>query len=107
MSIVTRKVKGRDPDSDYYCLACGQDDERRDKLEVIQVGGGWVARAHGHCQADIDIEFALKSLEKAREHLNKLKFDARKALKCLARANRDIVSAKDCLIGKSLWPNLC
>jgi hypothetical protein len=39
--------------------------------------------------------------------LNKLKFDARKALKCLERANRDIVSAKDCLIGKSLWPNLC
>jgi hypothetical protein len=107
MSIVTRKVKGRDPDNEYYCLACGQDDERRDKLEVIQVGGGWVARAHGHCRADIDIEFALKSLEKAREHLNKLKFDARKALKCLERANRDIVSAKDCLIGKSLWPNLC
>ena len=65
MSIVTRKVKGRDPDNDYYCLACGQDDERRDKLEVIQVGGGWVARAHGHCQADIDMssDFSANSMD--------------------------------------------
>jgi hypothetical protein len=107
MSGTCRNVTVRNLDNDYYCLICGDDDERYDKLEVVQVGGGSVERTHGHCYAEIHIEFAMKSLERSMKRLHKPTFDARGAVKCLDAALDELRAAKDCLTGKALWPNLC
>lgn len=74
MSQVRHKSKRRN--SDEYCLLCGGCDHPTDPLQWIQVGGGRVDWAHGHCHAKVDIRFAQKSMEKAVQLLSRVKFDA-------------------------------
>jgi len=45
-------------------------------------------------------------MEKAVELLNRVKFDAPGAVKCLSVAIGNLRAAKDCLTGKSLWPKI-
>lgn len=104
MSQVRHKSKRRN--SDEYCLLCGGCDHPTDPLQWIQVGGGRVDWAHGHCHAKVDIGFAQESMEEAVELLNRAKFDAPGAVKCLSFAIGNLRAAKDCLTGKSLWPKI-
>jgi hypothetical protein len=57
-------------------------------------------------ELEVHAMFATESLEEAKKLLLKAKFDARGAVKCLELAMRELRSAKDCLVGKALWPNL-
>jgi hypothetical protein len=45
-------------------------------------------------------------MEEAVELLNRAKFDAPGAVKCLSFAIGNLRAAKDCLTGKSLWPKI-
>ena len=63
------------------------------------MGCGSVARK-------VDMRFAQESMEKAVELLNRVKFDAPGAVKCLSVAIGNLRAAKDCLTGKSLWPKI-
>jgi hypothetical protein len=87
-------------DQDYYCLICGGDD-RLAPLELAQVGGGRTDWAHDHCYATLHLESAIQSLQEALRRLNRVKFDTRGALKCLARTRPELRAAKNCLTGKA------
>jgi hypothetical protein len=95
----------RNHDIDYYCIGCGGGNHSSDPLKVIQVGGGAIW-AHGHCHAGVQASFALKSVNRVIRLLQRTKFDAQGAVKCIDDAIRKLRAAKKDLTGKTLWPNL-
>jgi hypothetical protein len=94
-------------DDDYYhCVACGGGNHSADPLVVVQTGGDRNDWAHGHCYAKVDVEFALEDLKKALRQLERDQFNARKAVKYIDASMRSLRSARDCLTGNALWPDL-
>ena len=107
MTSKRHKVKDRSPDTYPLCILCGKGDLGPYTLQVVQAGGEEPVWTHGHYYAEVHAEFATESLVEVKKLLRKAKFDARGAIKCLELAVRELRSAKDCLVGKALWPNLC
>ena len=107
MTAKRHKLKNRHIDTCPSCLLCGKGSLGPYTLQVVQSGGGEHVWTHGHCYAEVHATFAVESLEKAKKLLQKPKLDPRNAVKCFELAMRELHSAKDCLVGKALWPNLC
>jgi hypothetical protein len=107
MTSKPHNIKNRDPDTYPFCILCGKGDLGPYTLQVVQAGGEEPVWTHGHCYAEVHATFATESLEEAKTLLRKAKVDTRGAVKCLELAMRELGSAKDCLVGKALWPNLC
>jgi hypothetical protein len=107
MNSKRHKVKNRKPDTYPSCILCGKGNLGSDPLQVVQVGGGDPIWTHGHCYAEVHADSAIKGLGEAKKFLRKTKFDARGAVKRLEWALHELLGAKECLVGKALWPNLC
>src|SRR5271166_3795618 len=106
MTIITTYQNVVPDDKYYHRVVCGGGTHRSDPLVVVQTGGGRNDWAHGHCYAQVDVKFALEDLKMALRQLERDQFDARKAVKCINDSMRNLRSARDCLTGKALWPDL-
>ena len=105
MNSKPHNIKNRDPDTYPFCILCG-----KGYFGPYAAGGsGWGRRARLDawsllCRVPARCN---RSLEEAKTLLRKAKCAACGAVKCLELPMRELGSAKDCLVGKALWPNLC